>query len=186
MRRTCAVVCALLFLTGCSGESTELERGMELRSRLLKAERVSFSADIVADYGDKLHMFSMDCVAAGTGDLTFEVSAPDTLSGISGRITGEEGKLTFDGTGLCFELLTDDQLSPVSAPWILMKTLCSGYIVSAGQEEERLRLMIDDSYEDNSLRLDIWLDGQDLPQQAQISDNGRTILMLTVRNFQIL
>ncbi len=38
-----------------------------------------------------------------------------------------------------------------------MKTLRSGYITSAGMDGGRLRLTIDDSYEDDALHLDIWL-----------------------------
>ena len=186
MRRTGVVLFLLLFLSGCAGTASELERGMALRSRLLQAEQVSFTVDIAADYGDAIQLFSMDCCSDSEGNLTFTLTAPETIAGITGSISDGEGKLTFDETALHFELLTDDQLNPASSPWILMKTLRSGYLTSAGMEEDLLRLTIDDSYEEDALQLDIWLGEGDLPQRAEICYDGRTILTLTVKAFQIL
>lgn len=186
MRKTGVVLVLLMCLSGCAGTASELERGMALRSRLLQAEQVSFTADIAADYADTLQLFSMDCVSDAEGNLTFTVTAPESIAGITGSISDGEGRLTFEETALHFELLTDDQLNPVSSPWILMKTLRSGYLTSAGMDGELLRLTIDDSYEDDALQLDIWLGEGDLPQRAEICYDGRTILTLSVKAFQLL
>ncbi len=163
-----------------------METGMELRSKLLQASTCSFDAEITADYGDKLHSFSMHCIADSKGDLTFTVTKPDTISGISGKLTGAGGKLTFDETALHFALMADEQLSPISTPWIFLKTLRSGYLSSACREENRIRLSIDDSYETDPLRLDVWLDSDNTPTHADILHAGRRILSLNVENFQIL
>lgn len=185
MKRAAALLCLVAMLSGCSSENTELERGMALRSKLLSAESVSFDAEILADYGDKLHTFSLACQADSLGTLTFAVMAPESISGISGSISQEGGKLTFADTALHFDLMADEAFSPVSAPWILLKTLRSGYLTSAGMEDGALRLTIDDSYEDDALQVDIWLDSADLPVRAEILQNGRRILSLSVSNFQI-
>lgn len=178
------VLCLLLLvgLCGCSAESKDLERGLALRTNLLKASGFSFDAEITADYGDKLHQFSMNCQSDREGNVTFQVTAPETITGITGSITEEGGTLTFDDTALHFDLLTDEQLSPVSAPWILVKTLRSGYLRTVGREEEELRLTIDDSYDDDALMVDVWLDGKDLPKRAEIVYDGRRILTLLVKN----
>ena len=182
MKRLWIWILVMTMLSGCSGENKEIEQAMALREKLLNAKGFSFSADITADYGDKLHLFSMDCQADEEGDLTFTVTKPETIAGITGRIQDEGGELTFDETVLFFELLTDEQLSPVSAPWILVKTLRSGYLTSACEEGEGLHLTIDDSYEDDALMLDIWLDGKNLPKRAEILYDGRRILTLDVKN----
>lgn len=184
MKKVAGVIILLLFLSGC-GASNDLDRGMKLRSDLLKAESCSFEADITADYGDKVYTFSASCEADAVGDLRFEVTAPETIAGITGSVSDEGGKLTFDDTALHFDLMADDQLSPVSAPWIFLKTLRSGYLTSAGMEGELLRLTIDDSYDDDALRVDIWLDGENMPKAAEILHDGRTILSLSVRTFVI-
>lgn len=185
MRRRVLFLLLSVLLAGCQMKNTELERGMALRSSVLKAEKCSFAVDITADYGDVVQSFSMDCEADKDGNVTFCVTAPETISGITGGIEKEGGKLTFDEEVLYFELFADDILSPVSAPWILMKTLRAGYLKSAGMDEDRIFLTIDDSYEEDALQVDIWLDENDLPEKADILQEGRRILSLKVKNFAL-
>ena len=181
-----ACLLLLLFFTGCTGKTGEIERGLALRSRILSAESCSFDAEITADYGDKVYTFTLSCVGNAKGDLVFEVKQPESISGITGKIDNHGGKLTFDDTVLHFDLMADDQISPISAPWILLKTLRSGYLRAAGMEEGYLRLTIDDTYEEDALQLDIWLGEGDLPVRCEMLYGDRRILSLNVSNFQIL
>ena len=87
---------------------------------------------------------------------------------------------------MAFPLLAEGQVSPVSAPWLLMKTLRSGYLTSCGTEDGTLRLSIDDSYEDDALHLDIWLNEEELPKHGEILWQGRRILSVAVENFRFL
>lgn len=185
MKKFGVLVILLLLLTGCSNASKEIERGMALRSKLLQASSCTFDAEITADYGDKVYTFAMSCQGDPKGNLTFTVTAPETIAGITGKISSEGGRLTFDDTALQFDLMADEQVTPVSGPWIFLKTLRSGYLTSACTEDEQLRLSIDDSYEDDALHLDIWLDAGDIPTRAEILYDGRRILTLTVKNFGI-
>ncbi len=175
----------LLLLCGCSGKNEELDRAMALRAQLLGHD-CSFDAEITADYGDKLYTFSVYCEGDPQGNLGFRVKQPESIADITGQVAAEGGKLTFEDTALAFPLLADGQVTPVSAPWLLLKTLQGGYLTSAGMEEELLRLTINDSYEDDALQLDIWLDGEDKPVLAEILYDGRRILTVSVSNFQIL
>ena len=186
MKKAGLFAAVFLLLSGCANTTKEIERGMTLRTRLLQSSSCSFHVEITADYGDLLYTFGMDCQGNADGDMTFSVSAPESIAGITGKITQENGSLTFDRQALFFSLLTDDQLSPISAPWILLKTLRSGYLTSACLEEGQLRLTIDDSYEEDALQLDIWLDGQDMPERAEILYDGRQILSLRVTDFRIV
>ena len=186
MKKLAAAALALLLFTGCSGKNAEMERGLNLRAQLLKAAQCRFSCEITADYGEKLYTFSMDCQGDDQGNLTFCVTAPETISGITGSVDDDGGKLTFDGNALAFTLLADGQVSPVSGPWLLMKTLRSGYLTSCGMEDGCLRIAIDDSYADDALHLDIWLDGNDLPTRGEILWQGRRILSVSVKNFVFL
>lgn len=183
MKWLAGILCLALVLTGCGSETGELDTGMELRSKVLAAETVSFDAQITADYGDKVHTFSMSCQGDSLGNLNFTVTEPESISGITGRIDQKGGALTFDDKALHFDLMADEALSPVSAPWILVKTLRSGYLTSACREEGKILLTIDDSYEDDALTLDIRLDGNNLPEWAEILHRGRKILSMKVANF---
>lgn len=173
-----------LFLGGCSSAREPLQQAMALRSQILQASSVSFRADITADYGDRLQEFSMDCL--DTRDkLEFTVSAPETISGITGNIRTQGGELTFQGHALAFPLMAQEQISPVSSPWVLMKTLRSGCITSAAREGEQTVVSMDDSYQDNALHLDLWLSQENLPQRCEILYQNRRILTLQLENFTL-
>lgn len=158
-----------------------MNEALALRSKILQAKTCSFTAAITADYGDVIYSFSMDCVADNQGNVTFTVTKPETIAGITGKLTADGGSLTFDGTALAIPLLTDDLITPVSAPWILMRTLRSGYITSCADG----RITIDDSYADDALKLDITLDGEQKPALAEIYWKNRRILTVEVTSFAL-
>lgn len=185
MKRAVGILLLLLTLTGCGADDDALDRAMALRAKLLGSD-CSFDTEITADYGDEICTFSVYCEGNGEGNLGFRVTAPEAIEGITGVIDQGGGKLTFQDTALAFPLLADDQLSPVSAPWVFFTTLRGGYLTAAGMEDELLRLTIDDSYEEDALTVDIWLDETDTPVRAEILYDGRRILTLTISNFQIL
>lgn len=176
----------VLMLTGCGQQTEELDKAMDLRVQLLNSQGCSFDAEVTADYGDKTYTFLMECKTDGSGNLTFTVLEPELISGITGKITGEDASLTFDDAALSFELLADGQLSPVGAPWVFIHTLAGGYVTSCGKDGEYIRLTVDDSYKEDAFTLDIWLENEKIPVQAEILWEGRRILTIAVRNFTIL
>lgn len=182
MKRVFAVLMMVFLLSGC-GSGDGMDRALALRERLLKSNGCAFDAVITADYGEKIYTFSMHCQADNHGDLTFTVTDPQTISGITGTISQQGGNLTFDDQALAFEMLADGQVTPVSAPWLLIHTLRSGYLASCGEDHDGLRVGIDDSYEADALHLDIWLDGDDLPIRGEILWQGRRVVSVEVRNF---
>lgn len=183
MKRVAAILLLMtLLLLGCSEENDELQRGLALREKLLKND-CSFTARITAVYGDLSYTFTVACTAAAGGDMQFSVEEPETIAGITGSLSGNGGRLTFDDEALAFSMLADGEVSPVSAPWLLMKTLRAGYIRSCCSDDSGLRLSIDDSYEANALRLDIWLGESDLPIFAEVLWQGRRVLSIQIENF---
>ena len=181
------ILLALLFLFGCSGETAEMTRGLTLREKLLNANGCSFDADITADFGEQIYSFRLACQGNKDGSLSFAVQAPDTISGISGILSAKTGKITFDeDRTVAFPMLAEGEVTPVSGPWIFYNTLRSGYIVACGTEGEWLRLTINDTYEEEALQVDIWLDDEDRPISAEIFWHGRRVLSIGVTNFRIL
>ena len=180
-----ALLLILVLLTGCSQKNESLDSAMELRSRLLSGGGCSFTAHITADYGDELYEFTLICQGDPNGGLEFSVAQPESISGITGKISEAGGALTFADTSLEFPLLADGQLSPVGAPWILLKTLLGGYLTACGMEDDLLRLTIYDSYEEDALQMEVWLDSENRPVQAEIIYDGRRILTMEIENFQI-
>ena len=185
MKKVLPLLLAVVLLTGCSQTPKEMERALSLRAKLLQSSACTFDAEITADYGETLHVFRINCTADAQGGVSFRVTAPESIAGITGEISKQGGALTFDDTALYFNLLADEQLSPVSAPWVLMKALRGGYITSAGMENGQLRVSVNDSYEEDALNLDVWLDAGDIPQRADICYAGKRILSLKLENVQI-
>ena len=183
MKRILCLVLVCL-LCGCGRNDDALDRALAMRMRLQGAA-CSFSCTVTADYGEKIHVFSMECTADVSGDMTFEVLTPESISGITGVVSQSQGKLTFDDKALAFELLADGQFSPVSAPWILIRTLRGGYLTSCTETDYGMLLCIDDSYEADPLRLDVRMDREGNPISAEILWQGRRILSMEIENFQI-
>lgn len=186
MKKIVVFILALSLLCSCSRENGEFDRAMSLRTGLLNGNGCSFTAEITADFSDKTYTFAMQCSADREGNLKFVVLEPDYISGITGDIGGTGGKLTFDDMALAFELQADGLLSPVSGPWVFVQALRGGYVRLCGKEDQLLRLTVDDSYEEDALMLDIWLNYENLPVQADIYENNRRILSIVIKEFQFL
>lgn len=182
MKRLLVCFVCVLFLTGCSSEDG-IDYTMQLRQQLLSAKECSFTADIMADYGDVLYTFSVQCNFDELGNMTFTVIAPESICGVTGKIEGEQGFLTFEDQSVAFPLLTDAQLTPVSAPWIFMKALRSGYINSSASDGALTYVCIDDSFKDDAMQVDFWLDQSNAPVQAEILYKNCRILSLTITEF---
>lgn len=120
------------------------------------------------------------------GGMTFTVVEPETISGISGKLSVSGGALTFDDQVLAFPMLADQQLTPVSAPYLLIKTLRGGYIRACGADGELTKLQINDSYAEQALELDIWLDGSLRPVHCDILYSGRRFLAMKISDFVIM
>ena len=172
----------MVFLCGCGTNGDCMQRGLQFREKLLM-QGCSFVAQVTADYGDKAYTFRVGCTADTNGDISFIVVAPETISGIRGTIKADSGYLTFADAVLAFPLLADGEVSPVSAPWLMLKSLRSGYLSSAGMDGDLLQLTLNDSYEADALQVDVWLDEEDLPKQADILWQGRRVLSLEIENF---
>lgn len=185
MKLAVAVLLITCILCGCTSEDASMDHAMDLRKKLLEAENCSFQTVITADYGDALYTFQMDCAADSEGNLQFTVTDPETISGITGTISQESAALTFEDKVLAFPMLADNQLTPVSGPWIFMNTLRSGYLTGCSREEDGFCIYIDDSFEENPLHLEIETDQEALPVHAQIIWKDCRVLSMDIRDFSI-
>ena len=184
--KAAAFLCVIFLLSGCKGNKDPLDDAIALRNRILESDGCSFTASICADYGEKLYEFTMECQTNKSGDLTFTVTEPTTISGIQGKVSNDGGALTFDDKVLAFETIADGQITPVTAPWLLMKTLRSGYMKCCTNTENGFQVMIDDSYAEEAFHLNIWVNESQLPVAGEIFWDGRRILSVKVENFIFL
>lgn len=183
MKRLTGILLSVLLLAGCANDD-QLDRAASARSKF-QSNTCRFRATVTADYGDTLQTFVLDCEEDRQGTLRFAVAAPDTIAGISGTLEEDSGFLTFDGEILAIELVADGQLSPVSAPWVILNALRSGYLRYCAESDGGLRLTVDDSYGEDPLQVELWLE-EDQPTGAEILWRGRRILSLRIENFAFL
>ena len=186
MKRLLGLILCVMLLTGCGKKGGDLDLALQFRQRLLSGVGCQFISEITADYGDIIYQFSMECQGDRQGNLSFSVTAPESISGITGAITDTGGHLTFEGTALAFAPIADGQVTPVTAPWLFLKTLRSGYIASCAKVDGGTYLQIDDSYKDRALHLDIWLNESGMPVRGEILWEGRRVLSINVKDFTIL
>ena len=171
----------LIFFAGCAGPDPAMEAALDLRTRCLGGP-VSFEAEVRAEYITTIECFSLDCAFDTAGEMAFTVTEPEDISGIRGTVRGEEGTAEFDETVLAFPLMAEGRLSPLSAPWVLMKAIRSGGIIAAGTVVEAVHVIIDDSYADNALSVDLWLE-EGRVTEAEIAWEGRRCVTMTVEDF---
>ena len=174
----------LVFFVGCSARDPAMEAAMDLRSRCLGSGSITFEAEICADYITNVERFTLACAFDSSDTMSFTVMEPEDIAGIRGTVTGTEGTVRFDDTVLGFPLMADGRLSPVSGPWVLLGAISSGAILAAGQEGELVHVTIDDSYADNALTVDIWLEDGEV-EEAEIAWEGRRCLTMTVDDFAV-
>ena len=120
---------SFLFQTACVSTAKSAEKTAEEVRALYTGKTVSFTADIRADYGEKMYEYKIDYDG---GSSTMTVVEPELIAGV--KITLKEGEdgtvLSFDGAQLDTGALTEDGLSPISALPAIVKLWTNGYVVS--------------------------------------------------------
>ena len=135
----------ILLLSACTGgaEGNEAEElALQIRGEYLAMSSCAGQAAITADYGQRVYQYEL-AVAVDGEETTLTLSAPDTVAGITARVTGQDGQLEYDGLSVETGPLDPEGLSPVSAVPALLEGARSGYIVSCALEEDGALLRMD-------------------------------------------
>ena len=186
MKRVAALLLSLCILSGCDQSERSINKVLDFRKQLLSANGCTFSVGICADYGEEIYTFKMDCSGDETGKLSFTVTEPESIAGISGCIDDTAASLTFQDSILAFPLLADGQISPVSAPWLFLKTLRGGYLSACGKTDDGMVIAMDDSFSENALRVDIYTDTESNPVSAEIFWQQKRVICLEITKFTLL
>lgn len=186
MKRIVAVLAVCFILFGCKQQSNVMDKALLMRQKLLNANACNFDARVTAEYYDKAFTFLLRCKSDMSGDVYFTVIEPESIENINGHISDKGGSFTFDDTVLAFEPLVDDNVSPVLAPWLLIRSLRSGYISHCTQTDREICLNIDDTFHETNLHSEIRIDEQGSLVGAEIYYEGRRILTIVVSNFEML
>ena len=105
MKRVIVQILSFCLLCGCSRTDRNLERIMLLREKIISSSECNYNVVVTADYSDRVFSFEMQCIMNREGVMTFQVTQPLTISGLTGNISYEKGAITFDDQILAFETL---------------------------------------------------------------------------------
>ena len=134
----------ILLLAGCGQtEGSEAEElALTIRGEYLAVESCAAQASVTADYGQRVYEYEMSAQVSGE-ETVLTLSAPETVAGLTARITGEANLLEFDGVSVETGPMDDSGLTPVSAIPALLETARTGYITACALEEEGTLLRVD-------------------------------------------
>ena len=74
-------------------------------------------------------------------------------------------------------------LSPIFAPWFLLDAIEGGFIHSVSEHKEGYCVTYRDSFQDETLMIEVFLTKDDVPIKCEIYLGERRILLLEIRNF---
>lgn len=153
------------------------------RGKLLSAGGCSFTAQILADYGDTVHSFTVDCEGDAEGNLSLRVTAPETIAGIEAKLSEDGGEITYEGLALGFGLLAGEQISPAAAPGLALGCWCREFILSAGREAERYRASYEKKISNKVLLIDTYFENG-IPISAELCYNDSRIISMQISQFR--
>lgn len=149
----------------------------------MEAGGCSFTADVTADYGDRVYSFTLSS-RTQDGQTRLEVLEPESIAGIAATVSEDGTELTFDGAELAFGQLANGFVSPVTVPWLLAQCWSGEYIAWAGADGDLERVTYLRGYNDEELTVDTWFSGN-TPTYAEVSYDGTRCLTVEILDFRL-
>ena len=171
-----------LLLCGCGGGAEGRLR--EQRARFSAAEELSFTLDATLLTDSEVFDCTLSCVDRG-GDVSAEVTAPETVAGIRVRIGDGGGVLEYGDVSLGVGAAARSGISPVSAVPLLTEALRGGFLRRCWTERDGAQgLLAAEIYVTDEAVLTVWFDAETLfPVHAEFAQDGRTVLRCEIRDF---
>lgn len=178
-----ALLCCAVLLTGCSAKRDPTQKALDFRTSLMAAKGCSFTAEVTANYEDRVYQFTLGCEYEA-GETKLEVLAPEIIAGIKAHVQNGETKLEFEDVLLEFGKLANGYVSPVAVPWLLVQCWIGEYIAYAGPDGDQYRVTYLRGYNEEELAVDTWLrDG--IPTYAEVAYDNVKCLSVIISDFQM-
>ena len=188
-KRLFCVLMMTLLLTGCGGTgvSEGEQLALTIRGEFLAAQGCSATAEITADYGQRVYQYTMEVSGAGE-EMTLTLTAPDTVAGITARLKGEDSLLEYEELVLETGPLNPAGLTPVSAVPALLEAVRSGYITCCTLEEECGLLRVDcgdpEGTAGSGTEISLWFEANSHQlRRGEIRDDGFRVIDCVFTDF---
>ena len=184
-RITFLVGALLAVLAGCAGsEDGAVQEALDFRTTLLASDSCSFTADVTADYGERVANFTLECAyRPETNDADLTVTAPETIAGISATVDGEAANVTFEEVSLELGTLAGGQVAPLQVPQLLGDAWTYGYVESQSEEGDGYLVTYRSGYDSEELLVFTRFDSSMSPVQAEIYCDGVCVLTAALSDY---
>lgn len=150
MRYCTPMILLLLILGGCggNGKNSEEAQALEIRTDYLAMNACSGTAEIRADYGQRVYDYTIDFTWQKEGDMVLTITQPEELSGVTATLREGETLLQYEDVRLETGPISPEGLSPVDSLPAFLDYIRSGSITQCGTETlgaaEALRIQCGD------------------------------------------
>ncbi len=173
------ILLSFVLLCGC-GKNAEASFN-QFALQVAAAEEIDFTANVRAEYTNKTAEFKLGYEQNSDGAVV-EILEPELVAGIKARVAPDSTTLEYEGVILDLGMLTDSDLSPMSALPLLAKTIREGHIDIAWTEEDMLvaRLIPKDD-----VTVTLWLDSELTPLNAEITYKENTVIFIEISDWEM-
>lgn len=181
MKKLCLLwlLCLAVLLGGC-GIDRAAERREGVAGELNARRDLRFTAALRAEYPDKTVRFRLSYAENDEG-CSVKVLEPEEIAGICLALKPDGSQLRLEDLSLDTGPLDRYGLSPVSALPTLAEALRSGHLESHWHEGE---LEVWELSVSDSLRVQVWLDANLVPQRAELISDGRVAVFCEIGDWE--
>lgn len=180
-----AAAALALLLTACDpAQEAAVQEALTFRTDLLASEACTYTAEVTADFGERLYAFTLDCTyhpADNGAELT--VRAPEAIAGIAASVDGETATVRFEDVALELGGLAGGRVAPLQLPQLLGDAWAYGYVESQAAEGDGWLVTYRTGYEQEELLVFTRLDAGLTPVQAEIYADGVCVLTAELSDF---
>lgn len=144
------MILLLLVLGGCGGNGQQSEEALalEVRTDYLAMSACSGTAEIRADYGQRVYDYTIDFTWQKEGDMVLTITRPEEVAGVTAVLRQGETLLQYEDVRLETGPVSPEGLSPVDSLPALLEYIRTGSITQCGSESldtvEALRIQCGD------------------------------------------
>lgn len=183
MRQWAVLFCStilFLFLSSCGGSKDAESLAQDIRVNIIGMETLELTADVRADYGDKVYDFGLSFTGDENNGI-IDVLAPESIAGFQIAIKDGKTHTEFDGVELYMGEVDKLETTPACTFTTLIGAWKNGYITNSrfelvGEKDAvALTICVTDTVETQT-----WFDKESLaPLRAEIICDGKTVIFCT-------
>ena len=180
MKRSIMFLVLLLTIPLCGCGGGEELAFLDFRNELNSAEKISFTAEVQAEYEDKTAQFKLAFLMEND-EYSVEILEPDIVAGISAHVKSGDTRLEYDGAILDIGKLTDRGLCPMSALPYLADAMKDAYAELAWTENGLLTVRLVPS---DDMSVTLWINEDNEPVNAEITYKEKTVVFIEIDDWE--